>query len=288
MTSSATQPKISIVTPSFNQATFLEEALWSVKNQNYPHVEHIVVDGASTDASVEILRRYASLPGWEHLRWLSEPDRGQSDALNKGFQMATGDIVGWLNSDDRYRPDCFKAVIGGFDQHPHADVLYADYTFVDEKGRLLQVRREISFSHFVLLYHRVLFIPTTATFFRRRIFEDGNFLDLSYNYSMDHEFFVRLARRGYRFQHMSEVIADFRWQPNSKSSRQAHRQFEERDEIVHRYCGALGGQRSRWPQKFALTGLRAVAATLRYGEKLFRGYYFEQYLPGRYIERTNA
>jgi glycosyltransferase involved in cell wall biosynthesis len=83
-------PKISIVTPSFNQGAFIEDALLSLKQQNYPYVDHIVVDGASTDDTVEILRRYSGRPGWEHLHWISEPDHGQSDALNKGFRMATG------------------------------------------------------------------------------------------------------------------------------------------------------------------------------------------------------
>src|ERR1700756_3819113 len=92
--------KISIVTPSFNQASFLKEALESVARQNYPAVEHIVVDGGSTDGSVELLKAYSGRNGWAHLRWISEPDEGQSDALNKGFKMASGEIIGWLNSDD--------------------------------------------------------------------------------------------------------------------------------------------------------------------------------------------
>src|SRR6266481_9084813 len=95
--------KISIVTPSYNQRAFLEVALESVRAQNYPSLEHIVVDGASTDGTVEYLRSLTWKRGWEHLHWISEPDEGQSDALNKGFKMAAGTIVGWLNSDDVYR-----------------------------------------------------------------------------------------------------------------------------------------------------------------------------------------
>src|SRR6266481_7579947 len=114
---SPTSPKISIVTPTFNQAAFIEEALLSVKEQHYENVEHIVIDGASTDGTVELLRRYCGQPGWEHLRWISEPDRGQSDALNKGCQLITGDIVGWLNSDDRYRPRCFAEVVEAFNKN---------------------------------------------------------------------------------------------------------------------------------------------------------------------------
>src|ERR1700729_2746740 len=127
------RPRISIVTPSFNQGPFIEEALRSVKEQNYPAIEDIVVDGASKDGTMEIVKGYAGTPGWEHLRWISEPDDGQTDALNKGFRMANGEIVGWLNSDDRYRPGCFASVVRGFAGQDETDVLYGDYTWMNEK-----------------------------------------------------------------------------------------------------------------------------------------------------------
>src|SRR4051812_3023478 len=103
-------PRISIVTPSFNQRAFLMEALESVRQQNHGNVEHLVFDGGSTDGSVELLQECSRRPEWAHLKWVSERDGGQSDALNKGFRMASGDLVGWLNSDDRYRPGCFDLV----------------------------------------------------------------------------------------------------------------------------------------------------------------------------------
>lgn len=276
MNPSPREPSISIVTPSFNQAAYLEEALWSVKNQNYPCVEHIVVDGASTDGSVEILRRHASLPGWEHLRWLSEPDRGQSDALNKGFHMATGDIIGWLNSDDRYRPNCFEAVMRAFAKHTRADVLYGDYTWIDEQGRTWKVRREIRFSRFVLQYHRVLYIPTTSTFFRRRILDEGNLIDPGYQYAMDYDFFLRLASSGYRFKHISQLLADFRWHPQSKSGSAASNQLAEHDRIALTYSPVLRRLPEGVLRTLALRGLRVAAAGARYTEKMARGYYLEQ------------
>lgn len=278
MTSSSTQPKISIVTPSFNQAAFLKEALWSVKNQNYPHVEHIVVDGASTDGSVEILRRYASLPGWEHLRWLSEPDRGQSDALNKGFCMATGDIVGWLNSDDRYRLDCFDTVIHGFAKS-NADVLYGDYTWIDECGHVNRIRREIAFNRFVLYYLHMLYVPTTSAFFRRHIFEDGHLIDIQYDYAMDYEFVVRLVKYGYTFQHIPGLLADFRVHGASKSVAFRKKQLAEHDSIAFKYSPVFRRIQGKTGEKVVKVSLRLAARAVRYSEKLIRGYYFEQFSP---------
>jgi len=270
-------PKISIVTPSFNQGAFIEEALISVKEQNYPDVEHIVIDGASTDQTAEILHRYAGTPGWEHLHWISEPDTGQSDALNKGFRMATGSIVGWLNSDDRYRPGCFATITKGFSQHPRADVLYGDYTWIDEKGRIKSIRREIEFSRFILSYHHVLYIATVSTFFRRRLFEDGNFLNINLQYAMDYEFFLRLTEKGYRFQHLPSVLADFRWHAQGKSTAHLDGQLAEQDVLAVMYSPVLRGMQGALNQKFTLVVLRCAAAGLRYTEKLLRGYYFERF-----------
>jgi glycosyltransferase involved in cell wall biosynthesis len=269
-------PSISIVTPSFNQAQFLEECLKSVQSQSWTAVEHIVMDGASADNTVKILKRYSGKASYGHLHWTSEPDQGQSDALNKGFRMATGDIVGWLNSDDRYRPECFRTVVNAFEKNPGADILYGDYTWIDESGRVLKIRREIEFSQFVLSYHRVLYIPTTATFFRRRIFDEGNFVDLQYHYSMDYEFFLRLAQKGYRFKHVPGLFADFRWHSNSKGGAHPERQFAEHDAIAASYSKLLGKLRNDTPKRLTLSALRVAAAGLRYSEKLIRGYYLGQ------------
>jgi glycosyltransferase involved in cell wall biosynthesis len=272
-------PKISIVTPSFNQGAFIEEALISVKQQNYPDVEHIVVDGASTDQTVEILRRYAGTPGWEHLRWISEPDRGQSDALNKGFRLATGSIVGWLNSDDRYRRGCFATTTQGFARHSGADVLYGDYAWMNVRGRITSIRREIEFSRFILSYHHVLYIATVSTFFRRRLFDDGNFLDVNLQYAMDYEFFLRLAEKGYHFQHLPSVLADFRWHAQGKSTIHLDGQLAEQNVLAVMHSPLLRGMQGTLNRKLTLGVLRCAAKGLRYTEKLLRGYYFEQFLP---------
>lgn len=274
-----TVAKISVVTPSYNQAAFIEDALWSVKNQGYPCVEHLVMDGGSTDETVAILKRYSSQPGWDHLRWTSGPDRGQSDALNKGFRMATGNIVGWLNSDDRYRAGCFEAVVQGFQKYPRTDVIYGDYTWINAQGKITQIRREISFSYFILKYHHTLYIPSTATFLQRKLFDDGQFINADLHYSMDYEFFLRLACLGYRFKHISRLLADFRWHSQSKTVANVQGQYLEFDQIVKANSILLKRLRHDRSRKLALQCLRLTAACLRYSEKLLRGCYLGQLWP---------
>jgi len=275
------QIRISIVTPSYNQAKYLEECVRSVKEQSHVPYEHIVVDGASTDGTVELLRELSSSPGYQHLRWTSEPDRGQSDALNKGFHSARGDLIGWLNADDKYRSRCFEHVVTDFGRHKQCDVLYGDYTVIDQDSRCLQIRREISFSPFVLAYHKVLYIPTTATFFNQRVFREGNFVDIQYHYAMDYEFFLRLSRRGYRFRHVPKLLADFRWHPESKTGKAAWKQAEEQQLILARYSPRFSRAHGRFSNGSTLSLLRYLAAIRRYSEKLLRGYYFTQFQDGR-------
>lgn len=272
------KPAITIVTPSFNQARFLGECLASVEAQDTGPVEHLVFDGDSSDGSVDILQSVAVGPRFSNLQWVSEKDKGQSHAINKGFHRASGEIIGWLNSDDRYRPNCFSAIVKAFHDHPNIDVIYGDYTWVDEDGRPLQLRREISFSAFVLLYHRVLYIPTTAMFFRRRILDDGQLLNENLHYAMDFEFFVRLSRLGYRFMHVSKVLADFRFHPASKSVEFPERGLAEQEQITLQYSPILRNCSPQWASS-VLSGLRAAAALRRYGEKALRGYYFSQFQP---------
>jgi len=268
--------KFSIVTPSFNQSGYLGEALDSVYRQNWNNVEHIVMDGGSEDETVRLLREHSARPGWEHLQWKSERDRGQAHALNKGFAAAEGTIVGWLNSDDRYLPGCFERVAAAFAQHPDADVVYGDYRCIDERGNPMRIRREIEFSRFVLLYHRVLYIPTTTTFFRKRVFEQGNFLDERLHFAMDAEFFVRLAREGYRFRHLRALLADFRFQPDSKTCCAPEKQLEEKRGVMERYSPTLNAV--PWPMLRRGVGrlLSSSAAVMRYSEKLVRGCYLEE------------
>ncbi|HOA22963.1 MAG TPA: glycosyltransferase family 2 protein [Aggregatilineales bacterium] len=266
-------PLISIVTPTFNAMPYVEEAIESVLAQGYPAFEHIVIDGGSTDGTLDVLRRYP------HLTWLSGPDKGQSDALNKGFRLARGDLVGWLNADDRYLPGCFERVAVYHTAHPKVDVIYGDYRWVDEAGEVQQVRRELDFDLFLLKYLHVLTIPTTTSFFRREVFGAGNLLDTSYHYAMDAEFYLRLALGGWRFGHLPALLADFRWHAGSKSTRQAAAQREEhlRALLTHDPLLSSVGARSRRAALVLRTVLMLLARTKRTLLKAARGYYFTQW-----------
>src|ERR1700722_10529010 len=222
MISKASIRRLSIVTPSFNQAQFIEETLQSVRSQKSSGLEHIVIDGASTDGTVQILKKYCSTPGWEHLRWISEPDHGQSDAINKGFRMATGDIIGWLNSDDLYEANSFAKVAKAFEENPFVDFIYGDYLIIDETGKTLISKKEIDFDWEIMLCG-LNYIAQPNVFFRSRVFKDLGYLDDSLHYVMDYEFWLRAASRGFLFQHGPSAFAACRWHLGAKTvSRNPH------------------------------------------------------------------
>jgi len=223
-------PKISIVTPSYNQGQFIEDTIQSVLNQNYPNFEHIIIDNCSTDKTIEILKRYP------HLDWISEPDRGQSHGLNKGFHRARGEWILWLNADDYYLLGVFERIARAYADHPEFDVIYGEAMFVDKAENQIRIKRDHAFDYKILLYYGC-YIASTATSFRRRIFDDGVFLDPSYKVTMDYEYFVRLASMGYRFGFVPAPLAAFRWHDSNISSRFATRRRYERLTVQRQYGG---------------------------------------------------
>ena len=261
------KPKISIVTPSFNQAKFIHEAVESVKDQGYSELEHIIVDNCSTDGTRDILKNYPSL------KIVSEPDQGQSDALNKGFKKASGNIIGWLNADDRYLPGCLEAVTDFMAANPSCDVVYGNYRLIDEDGRVFKYRQELPFDLFMLKYLHFLCIPSTTTFFRRRIFEEGNFLDISYHYAMDYEFFLRLALKGYKFSYIPALLADFREHKDSKSQKQMMTAKQELETALLEHDQWLG-QLKGPVRKSARMALMGAARLERCALKFINGAYF--------------
>ena len=221
-------PSLSVITPSFNGGEFIEDAIRSVAQQQSVQVEHVVVDGASSDNTVAILQRYPQV------RWTSEPDDGQSDAINKGFLRATGDLMGWLNADDYYLPGGLEAIARAAEEHPEADVIYGDCVFVDGDGRLVRSKVEHDFDPAILMYFGC-YIPSTATFFRRRVIESGLLLDCEYRVSMDFEYFARLAHTGCQFHYVPRFVAAFRWHENNISLSQAARRAVERRQVQLRF-----------------------------------------------------
>ena len=195
------KPLVSVVTPSYNQAQFIEENILSVKSQDYPNIEHIIIDGGSTDETVEILKRYE---GTYNLRWVSEPDEGHADAVNKGFAMSRGEIVGWLNSDDVYFDrGTISAVVEVFQKHPEADIIYGDCVYIWEDGTILRVQCVPGFRYSRLL--RGCFLEQPAVFFRRHVVKKHK-LDKRLKVAIDYEYWLRIGRE-YRFVHIHRILA---------------------------------------------------------------------------------
>lgn len=227
--------KFSIVTPSYNYGSYIETAIESVLAQASDgiEIEHIVVDAGSTDSTVEVLERYP------HLIWTSEPDKGMSDGINKGFRRATGDWMMWLNADDGLRPGALASVVAHIARHPKADVVYGDCVFVDSKFKEIRRQYQHGFDHFVLLYGGC-YIPSTSCFFQRAIIDEGHLLDIEFRVCMDFEYFVRLDHLGYRFSYMPKSLANFRWHEDNTSHVLSERRFEERQIVKRKYLKLKG------------------------------------------------
>jgi glycosyltransferase involved in cell wall biosynthesis len=230
--SESTQPVISVLTPSLDQARYLVDALASVRLQGVPSVEHVVADGGSTDGTLELLQ------GRPEVRWRSGPDAGQSQALNRAAAMARGDIIGWLNSDDYYLPGSFSTVLEYFRKHPEVDVVHGDSLWVDEGGGLLRARADHPLSWTTLLYDSC-YVQSTTCFFRRRLLDAGLLRwDESLRYQMDRELFLRLARARVRFSYLPVMLAAFRWH-GGNASLQFSASLLERRELMRRYSPAV-------------------------------------------------
>jgi len=205
-------PKISVITPSYNQGQFIEETIQSVLNQKYPNLEYVIIDGGSTDNSVEIIKKYEKYLTY----WVSEKDRGQTDAIVKGFKRSSGTFLTWLNSDDTYLNGVLTTIGETVAMNPDADVIYGDYVITDQKGRPILQKKEIEFDFDVMLYG-VNMIGQPAAFFSRKIYDKAGGLDISFNYFMDVELWLRIANNNGKFKHIKKMIATYRFHPNSKT-----------------------------------------------------------------------
>lgn len=235
-------PRITVIMPSYNLASFIPESINSVLGHSYPELELWVIDGGSTDGTVEILRKIKN----PRLKWLSEPDNGQADAINKGFRMASGTILTWLNADDLYEPDALSKVGHFFAAHPQIQWVIGQCSIIDEPGK--EIRKFISaykiwrlsrYSYQALLSEN--FIPQMGVFFRKGAIQEVGGVDASLHYAMDYDLWLRLGKR-YEPGFIREKIAKFRMHAATKSITGFHRQFQEDFDVARKYAG-----KNHWP-----------------------------------------
>jgi len=183
----STNPLVSIITPSYNQARFLEQTMRSVFEQDYPNIEYMVVDGGSTDGSVDLIRKAQGKLSW----WVSEKDEGQADAINKGLARANGEIVAWLNSDDYYQPGAVAAAVKALEEHTGAGFVYGNVRVVDEEEQTLNQLTYAEWGLADLMAFRIIGQP--SVFMRREVLERAGSLDLSYHLLLDHQLWIRMT-----------------------------------------------------------------------------------------------
>ncbi len=216
----ASLPLVSIVTPSYNQAAFLEYTINSVLAQDYTHLEYIIVDGASNDGSIDIIHKYADKLKW----WKSEADNGQAEAINKGFKHASGEIIGWLNSDDLLLPGAISQVVDSMEKNPAAKMVFSNAITIDTEGRPLN---KLIFGDWGLQeFLRFQIICQPAVFMRRSILEEIGYLDQTYHYMLDHHLWLQIASIN-SVKHIEGFWAAARHHPDAKNVAQPERFSQE-------------------------------------------------------------
>ena len=218
-------PLVSIITPSYNQGKFIEQTILSVISQEGCfYLEYLIIDGGSVDDSVKVIKKYDQILKGNKFsfkcqrieyKWVSEVDEGQSDAINKGFKMARGEVIGWLNSDDTYLPGTINKVIREFATCPNMSLIYGDCNFIDRENSFIKKWETGPFSKKTLSRYCPLAQP--AVFFRRRILKEVGFLNPCLHFAMDHEFWVRIFKKGFRAKKTNTTLANYRLYPKCKS-----------------------------------------------------------------------
>ncbi len=238
--------KISVITPSFNQGSFIEKTIQSILQQNIQHLEYVVMDGGSHDETVSILEKYI-----HHLSYISEPDHGQAHAVNKGLRLAEGDIIAWLNSDDIYYPDTFKKVIDYFETHKEVDVIYGDAFHIDQHDKVIETYPTEAWD--IERLKQTCFLSQPAVFFRRKLIAQYGMLDESLSFCMDYEYWLRLALKGVCFAHIPEVFAGSRLYPQTKTMSSPLKATEEALHMLKKHLGYVPTQ---WLINFAVCSVK--------------------------------
>jgi len=213
--------RISIITPSYNQGQYIEETIRSVLLQGYPNLEYIVIDGNSTDSTREILKKYD-----HYITWISEPDEGQTDAINKGLRMASGEIVAYLNSDDIYEPGTLKRIRELFSRHKMVAMIYGDIIHIDENSRVLEYHKTGKVNLEKYLMAGEFYLPQPSVFFRRAVIETEGYFDKSLQLAMDYDYWLKILMK-YKTCYVPETLSRARIYPSAKSSALDYRYFDE-------------------------------------------------------------
>ena len=223
-------PRITIITPSLNQGQFLEQTILSVINQKYPNLEYIIIDGGSKDRSVNIIEKYEKSISF----WSSENDSGQTNAINKGLQHCSGDIINWLNSDDILLPNVLNTIAFYYNRFSSYDIFFGDFGLINSNSTKLFIRKVPPFSFFSLLYGRQL-SNQPAVFFSKDVIQAIGLLDESYSICMDQEFWVRAATSGFRFKPILKTLAISRIHSQCKTYKHPDLLKSEHKKICRKY-----------------------------------------------------
>jgi glycosyltransferase involved in cell wall biosynthesis len=223
------QPLVSIVTPSFNMGRFIEETIRSVLDQDYPKIEYLVMDGGSTDGTLDILKHYEG-----RLRYISKPDRGQTDAINSGFELTRGSIFTFLNADDTLLPGAVATAVRVLEQHPDAGVVYGDAWFVDENGNRISAYPVEPYDASQLA--RRCFICQPAAFLRREVFASSGRLDRDLHFALDYDLWIRIAQR-YSMKKIDGFLATSRMHRDNKTMREMGQMLQRTMELLRHYYG---------------------------------------------------
>ena len=202
---------VSIVTPSYNQSRYLEETIRSVLSQDYPHIEYLIVDGGSTDGTLDIIKKHEDRLAW----WVSEKDKGQTDAINKGFARAKGEILAWINSDDIYESGAVAAAVRYLQEHPETGMVYGDCNFINESGEVIG-KFNAAQTDYRLLRRGYVHIPQQTMFFRAELWRQVGPLDPSFYFAMDYDLWTRIARHT-KIKYVPRTWANFRLHMSGKT-----------------------------------------------------------------------